>query len=426
MSDAKALRASLLREPNFRWMIGGGFISALGDQFTMIALPWLVLAMTRDPFTMGMVVAVMSIPRAIFILLGGAVVDRYAPKPVLMLTKFANAALLAILAGMVFTNTVSMPAVYALALMLGLSSAFTFPAGSSMVPQVVSAPQLPLANGMLMGSRQLSVLSGPLLAALVFALWGDGSGDAPNASRGLAYAFAFDCFTFLLSAWTLHKVQTPHAGPKPAAEPMFQAMAAGMAMMWRDVPMRACILYWALVSFVVGGAMQVALPVLADSRLGGASALGLLIGAHGAGLLLGMGMSGVAGKLRVGGSFGSTILLVDALAGLLLIPLAIATSIWQAGLCILLLGLLNGYIQVAVFSWIQQRVPRPMLGRAMSIFLFVVMGLAPLGAGAAGALLGWLTLGQLFVGAGVFLLVSASLAWLFTPIRHVSDAAQAG
>ncbi len=422
MSEPSTMRASLLGEPNFRWMIGGGFLSALGDQFTMIALPWLVLAITRDPLSMAMVIAVMSIPRAIFILLGGAVVDRYSPKLVLMLTKAVNAILLALLAGMVLTHTVSMPAVYAVALALGLSSAFTFPAGTSLVAQVVAPPQLQLANGLLMGSRQLSVLSGPLLAAAVFAVYGDGSGGAPDAARGIGYAFAFDCLTFLISAYTLHRVQVLHAGPKAPPEPILRAIGAGMAMVWRDVPLRVCILYWALVSFVVGGAMQVALPVLADTRLGGATALGLMIGAHGAGLLGGMALVGVFGKLRVGGSFGSTILFVDAVAGLLLIPLAVASSTWQAAACILTLGLLNGFIQVAVFSWIQQRVPRPMLGRAMSIFMFVVMGLAPLGAGATGALLQWLTLGQLFASAGLFLLLSVALAWLFTPMRSVTDA----
>lgn len=72
MSDATTPRAHLLRESNFRWMMGGGLVSGLGDQFTMIALPWLVLSMTGSALTMGLVIALMSIPRALFILVGGA------------------------------------------------------------------------------------------------------------------------------------------------------------------------------------------------------------------------------------------------------------------------------------------------------------------------------------------------------------------
>jgi hypothetical protein len=75
----------------------GGIVSALGDQLTMVALPWLVLKLTGDTLALGLVIALMSIPRAVFILIGGALVDRYSPKRVLMLSKYANAVLLALL-----------------------------------------------------------------------------------------------------------------------------------------------------------------------------------------------------------------------------------------------------------------------------------------------------------------------------------------
>jgi MFS family permease len=91
-------RAVLLRDPNFTWLMSGSVMSALGDQFTAIALPWLVLKLTGDPLALGMIVAMMAIPRAVLILFGGALVDRHSPKRVLMLTKHANALLLGVLA----------------------------------------------------------------------------------------------------------------------------------------------------------------------------------------------------------------------------------------------------------------------------------------------------------------------------------------
>lgn len=65
-------RAGLLRDANFAWLMGGGVIAALGDQFSMIALPWLVLKLSGDPVALGLVVALMGIPRAVLILFGGA------------------------------------------------------------------------------------------------------------------------------------------------------------------------------------------------------------------------------------------------------------------------------------------------------------------------------------------------------------------
>jgi MFS family permease len=415
MDDPKTLRKELLRESNFRWLMGGALVSALGDQFTMIALPWLVLTVTRDPLTLGLVIALMSVPRALLILVGGALVDRYSPKSVLMLSKFANAALLLVLAAMVLAGQVAMPAVYLLAFGLGLASAFSIPSGTSMLPQVVAPSQLPLANGLLMGIRQLSMLAGPLLAALLFTLAGDGIG----------IAFALDCVSFVFSAWTLAKVKMLHAPAPSAPEPMLRAIGAGLAMVWNDSALRICMLYWALCAFVVGGTMQVALPVLADQRLGGAAALGLVMGVHGIGALIGMALTGVLGKFRVG-TFGATILLIDAIVGVLLIGMGVVAATWQAAGFMLALGLLGGFMQVAVFSWIQQRVPRAMLGRAMSIFMFIFMGLAPMAAAITGWLLKVATLGQLFAGAGAFLLLAAAFAWLFTPMRGVSDAPAVG
>ena len=85
---------SLKNDANFRWLLSGGILSMLGDQFTLIALPWLVLKLTGDPLSLGLVLALLGAPRAIFILVGGALVDRYSPKRVLMLSKHASALLL--------------------------------------------------------------------------------------------------------------------------------------------------------------------------------------------------------------------------------------------------------------------------------------------------------------------------------------------
>lgn len=103
----KAVRAALTGDRSFRWLLGGGIISMLGDQFTLIATPWLVLALTGDPVVLGTVLGVMNLPRAVFILVGGAIVDRYSPKSVLMLTKYANALLLGLLAALVLSGGVT-------------------------------------------------------------------------------------------------------------------------------------------------------------------------------------------------------------------------------------------------------------------------------------------------------------------------------
>lgn len=182
-------RAALMRDRNFAWLMSGSVMSALGDQFSMLALPWLVLKLTGDPLALGMVVALMGIPRAVLILFGGALVDRYSPKRVLMLTKYVNALLLGVLALLVLRGEATLPIVTALALGLSLASAFSIPAGTSMLPYAISPQYLQAANGTLMSIRQVTMLAGPLLAGLLFALAGDGSHGMQDA-RGLAWPSA--------------------------------------------------------------------------------------------------------------------------------------------------------------------------------------------------------------------------------------------
>jgi MFS family permease len=406
--------AALRKDHNFRWFMGGAVLSGMGDQFTLIALPWLVLQMTQDPFTLGTVLALLGIPRAVFILFGGALVDRFSPIRVLMWTKYANTVLLAALSALLLAGQLSLAMLYGFALALGLASAFSIPAGTSILPTIVPAALLQQGNAMLMALRQLTMLAGPLLGGFLVAFGGQGY-------EGIAFAFAFDAFSFAFSGWTLVKV-TPLAARSPgAAQQSANVLASvlqGLRSVWRDAALRWCFIYWGLVTMVVGGGMQVALPVLANSRLSGAEALGILLGVHGGGTLVGMLCSKVFGRLRIG-TFGTTLLVVDVVVGLLLLPLGLATALWQALLLLLPLGILAGYMQVAVYTWVQQRAPRDQIGRTMSIFMFIFMGLTPLSAAVVGWLLRHLDLATLFSASGLFLISTATLAWLTTPIRRI-------
>lgn len=426
-------RAALLKDHNFRWMTGGSFLSMLGDQFTLIALPWLVLQMTGDTLVLGTVLALISVPRALFILIGGALVDRHSPKQVLMITKFINLALLAALAGLVFAGTLTLWMVYALSLGIGLSTAFSIPAGTAMMPSVVARSQLQAANGISLGLRQLTMFLGPLLAGLLIALFGagatGGTTEAPSTANatGIGLAFALDALSFVVSAWTLSKVQT-HAGisaPAAAPQAVLASVAQGLVHFWRDAELRTCFLYWSAIALFIMGPIHIAVPVLASSTPQlGAAAFGIMLGAHGAGTLLGMVVSGMVPRLRVG-SLGMTILAFDAIIGTLFMPMGLITAMWQGAAIMLVIGLLGGFMQVSVFTWIQQRVPPALIGRAMSLFMFIFMGLAPVSAAVTGWIMKSITLPQLFAASGGTLVVLAALAFVLTPMRRVTDAPKA-
>jgi hypothetical protein len=442
MNEPASKHGALKREPNFRWLFWGSIISNLGDQLTIVALPWLVLKLTGSALALGLVVALMGIPRAVFILLGGAMVDRHSPKRILMISKIANAVLLGLVSGfvlgvepgatwqlgpalsVVMGPRVILSIICGFAFCIGLAQAFSIPSGTAMMPHALPPEHLQAANGMLMGLRQLSMLVGPLLAALLIAVGGNGAGAVADA-RGLAWAFGLDCISFLVSAWTLSRVVLrATARPEGDQESVLRSVGAGLRMVWNDVALRLCFTYWGIVTLFIGGSMQVALPVLANDTLHGASTLGVLMGASGAGSLLGMAAAAVAGKRLRFASFGATLLLADAVSGLLLAPIGSVRTTWLAAGLLLLLGVLQGFLQITVYTWIQRRVPTHMIGRTMSIFMFIFMGMAPLSAAATGWLLTVVPLPQLFMGGGALLVALAACAWVFTPMRRIEAEVQ--
>ena len=69
-----------LRIRDFRLVWIGETISLLGDQFHFVALAWLTLQLTGSGLALGTVLVAGAVPRAIFMLVGGALTDRFSPR----------------------------------------------------------------------------------------------------------------------------------------------------------------------------------------------------------------------------------------------------------------------------------------------------------------------------------------------------------
>ena len=157
----------------------------LGDQFEMIAAPWLVLNLTHDPLALGTVLALSSIPRAAFMLLGGAISDRFSARTIMLISDTIRLALTAAMALLVYTGKMQVWQLYAFALLFGLVSGFFNPAANSMVPHIVEKDDLQAGNALIQGTAQLTSFVGPMLAGGLIALFASGqSGLAPAGLSG--------------------------------------------------------------------------------------------------------------------------------------------------------------------------------------------------------------------------------------------------
>ena len=168
----------VFRNRNFRLLWAGEGISLLGDQFYLIALPWLVLKLTGNAFAIGTVLALVAIPRAVFMLIGGALTDRLSPRVIMLCSNISRMVLVTALALLTMTGLIELWMLYTFALLFGLADAFFFPAQSAMIPRLLGADRLQTGNALIQGTAQLSVFLGPVLAGTLIALL-DGGGTRP-------------------------------------------------------------------------------------------------------------------------------------------------------------------------------------------------------------------------------------------------------
>jgi MFS family permease len=387
---------------DFRLLFAGASASLLGDQFTLIATPWLVLKLTHDPLALGMVLALEGIPRAVFMLFGGAISDHLSPRAVMLIANVTRFFLTALMALMVFTNAAQIWMIYSFALLFGIVAGFAIPAENSIVPMLVDEQDLQAGNSLMMGVTQLAGFVGPTIAGILI-------GQFASTLLGVGLAFSVDALTFVVSAVTLQLIRSGKSHKASSAETVWASILAGIRYMWTDRPLRLMFLVLTAVNFLLMGPLMVGIPVLANSRLPeGATAFGLLMSAFAGGNLAGY---LTAGSLpRPDGNQMRWIMIACIGAfGVVIGSLGFIPFTWVDFGLLLLLGLGNGFVAIILFTWMQTRTPKDMLGRMMSLLMLSSTGLTPISRAISGALSKW-NLTLLFVIPG--LLVLAVTVWM--------------
>ncbi len=398
-----------MRVRDFRLLWIGQGTSLLGDQFGMIAFPWLVLQLTGDPLALGAVMALMAVPRALFMLVGGAVTDRLSSRTVMLASDAIRLVMTLAVALLALNGHIQMWMVYAMALISGTVSGFFLPASGSIMPALVDKEDLQGANSLFQGTAQLTNFVGPVLAGGLIAWFSPHGITTLPKLTGVGLAFLLDSLTFPVSLVTLglirSRAQTArNAAGAPEAEArgtagMLASIKEGMVFAWRNPGLRMVFIIITAVNLFFVGPLLIGIPVLAQMRLPeGAAAFGLIMSGYGGGNLLGYILSGNLKMRRVGPLV--TVLIVAFGIGTAVIGMSYSTLLSFATL--LVLGIGNGAIGLLFITWLQRNTPEHMLGRMMNLLYMTNVGLTPVSEAASG-LLSKLSVTGLFLGAGVLM-----------------------
>lgn len=388
----------------------GEGLSLFGDQFYLVALPWLIFQMTGSSLAFGSVLMVAGIPRAVFILLGGVMTDRFSPRSVMIVSNLLRLLITLLLVLLVAGQSIQLWMLYIISLLFGLVDAFFHPAYRAMLPLIVKDDDLQASNSLMLGISQLAQIAGPGIAGVMV------------SRLGVLLSFVFDALTFLFTSIMLGMMR-PTAPPQRAESETAprQGIRAEIGEMLRfvrrDPVLKTVVPVIAAVNFLFVGPLIVGTATLSRLRfVEGSAAYGMMLSSFGFGALIGMLAAGAIRPRRPG----LVSLLLVAGEGVALVALAYTQSLILACAMFVLVGFGAGFGNVNVITVTQKHVTKAMLGRVMSLIVLAEVGLTPISNALSGVLADW-NVSALFVLSGILLSATALLATTNPQIRAVES-----
>jgi MFS family permease len=365
-------RWALLRRGRFLALWAGQLTGLIGDSFNYIAIAWLVLQLTGSSLAVGTVLTAAAVPRALLMLLGGAVNDRISPRTTMVLSGLTRAGVMGVVAVLALAHAVTLPELFVAAFLIGTISAFFIPAPPALLPRVVQPHQLEAGNAMMQLNSALGAIAGPALAGIVVAAFGAGAALLGDAG---GYALA-GVFALLVPATAATAATSGRGGT-------LASIGEGIALVWNDIPLRVMWVLIAVINLVILGALEVAVPVLARQELHGPVSFGLVFTAFG--LAVTVGAIG-AGSRKAPARLGLFLLAGTAWMGLGVAIIALAQTLPAVLAAMVAIGLAVGVLNTYLLSWVQRRVRPEMMGRVMSMVMLAGVGAEPIGLAAGGAI----------------------------------------
>jgi MFS family permease len=380
---------SVAASPNLRRLEGAYAASMTADWAFTVGLG-VYAYQAAGPIAVGIVGLIRMLPAALATPLTAAVGERLERERVLAGVSLVSAIALGLSALAFYAGGVmpggSLPSILLLAALHGVVSTLIRPGVSALLPSLSSTPEQVIAGNAANSTIEgLGTLLGPLLAGVIVAI----------ASPGAVFAFGAATYLLaaLLFAWIRVEGRMRLAVERPGG------LLAGFTVLARD---RQVLLVVGLIvaQAVVRGALNTLIVVIAfDVLATGASWVGFLSAAVGAGSLVGGVAAAAMSGRRVAGPFGIGLLLW----GLPLITLAVIPSPATALGLLAVIGIGNAVEDVAGFTLLQRLVSDEMLGRVLGVLFGAVMGAIGIGSILAPLLLGALGTTGSLVAVGAFL-----------------------
>ncbi|MER6503858.1 MFS transporter [Streptomyces sp. NPDC001455] len=333
-----------MRVPAFRRFVLASLVSATGSAMAPLALAYAVIGQGGGTGSLGVVLATNSLPTIVLTVVGGVLADRLSRSRILFLGNLLAALAQGVLAALVATEHATTASIAGCGFVSGIAVAFTAPAATGAVGQIVAAEHLQQANALLRLPGNAVKVLGPVAAGVLV------------AAGGPAWALSWDAVSFLVAALLL-------LGLRLSSPVTTGGLLAGLKGGWSGFRSRTWLWTYTAAGTVVVAAwlagFQLLGPVIAAGHYAGARSWGLVQGAFALGLLAGTVVCLRWKPYRL-------LAVAVATGGALCLP-PLALGLGLALPWVLLGAVLAGVgLDIAIVAWttaLQQHVPQDELGR---------------------------------------------------------------
>ena len=401
MNTKKALIDRTDRRLN--WLLSSSAVSNLGDGIGKVAFPLLAANLARDPVLIASLSATQFLPWLVFGVVAGTLVDRVDRRKAMIIANLVRAVVVGVMGVLVYFDTVSIPLVYAAALLIGTAETVAESAANVLIPAVVDQGRLEEANSKLQACEIVgqTFLGGPIGSA-TFAIFA-------------AFPFLLNSAGFALAAVLLLGLAGTYRAKSPAEPTRLRTdIADGISWLRASPILVRLVVIAGLVSLITELAQaQLVLYALQDMRLSDAT-FGFFAFVGGIGGLAG---AGLAPRL-IKRSSRRTVLLGGIVfcavgfggMGVSVVPAVSATLFGVFAAAVVSVNVVLATIRHTL-------VPSDILGRVLGVWRTVVWGAVPVGALLGGLMTAALgTAGRTFLVSGLLLVAIAAVAGV--TLRH--------
>ncbi len=362
---------SLWRNRDYMLLWSGQAISSTGSGVSQLAFPLLVLALTGSPAQAGLVGALRQLPYFIFTLPGGALIDRWDRKKVMMLCDTGRALSLGSIPLAFALGHLTILQLYLVSLIEGTLFVFFDLAETAALPQVVSKEQLPAATAQNQVAFGITSLLGPPLGGLMFSL----QKILPFLADALSYAVSVLSLLFIRVRFQQERV----AGRRR----LVAEIVEGLRWLWHQPLLRTMAFLNSGLSAIGYGTPLIVI-VFAQQQHASPAVIGGIFAVGGVSSITG---ALTAPHIQKRFRYGHAIIGLWWLYTLTLLLYALARSPLALAIVLGAFALVDSNYNIIQFSYRLALIPDELQGRVNSSFRLISYGLRPVGIALAGVLL---------------------------------------